>query len=192
MHVLRTRRHRGTTILEVVIASALMLTLSVMVMSAMIYYMRALSVLRARADLAEQSRNVQRELVYSAASATSLAVGDSGNRLTFTFPTGSDLGTTRVIQYTDGDNNNNTIGDNMLRDTTDATNPIIIANQIARIINPATGNPIPVFVRPAAGTQVEISLRFGDTINQPDSASDAFTGPGFQTYAMRTGIVARN
>ncbi|MDX2177601.1 MAG: type II secretion system protein [Candidatus Sumerlaeia bacterium] len=185
------RRRRGMTLLEILISSTIMLLVSTIVMTSMVYYLRIMAVLTVRQKMANDARLLESELSFTAATAASFALTTSGTsqRLTMLFPNGSVNGVSRGYEYRDGDNDPDTIGNNSIVELDANGN---VARTLATDISPVT-NGVAIFAQDPARPNVDINVRFGDRADNPNVAGyQNQTGPGFQTYVLRTSIVPGN
>ncbi|MBX3727852.1 MAG: type II secretion system protein [Candidatus Sumerlaeia bacterium] len=200
MHRLFRRTRRGMTLVELAIASGLMLMIIVAVMALFIAFMRQERSNVRALQMSYNSAQLHRELRRVAS--IGAAISTSADSVRF-----ENLGTGTIseLRYEDLDNNPNTIGDNrILFDPdvdTDGDERVVI-----RFVSPLVVNGVqqPIFRRmPGTPSPLAVEFRIGDrtgpisrgertTLARQDTtagravrADDAWTGAGLQSQVYR-------
>lgn len=189
-----SNRRRGLTLVEVVIAVALLVLLSLITVTGMVFHARTAASNLHRQRIAENARNFQDAVQIAALDATIIRIdtgpaGD-GTVLTIGKPDPNTPGATifRQFAYLDDDGNPNTIEDNriVMRDTNTP--------------NATTGKMLVQYVSPVAGTNVftqatntlrplyRINLHVGDRSRALMSEDNRLTGPGYQGFRIALNV----
>lgn len=168
---------RGMTMIEVLIASAIMVLASSVAMSSFIFVARSSKAIRSSAFMASDSLHVQRALKAYATTAERFVLAN-GNVLQII----QGNGTESRFTYVSSADGNMIIWDPVYGSTTDRE--IMIRN-----VKPINGST-PVFALENGSRAVRLRFRIGDRLN--NDYDDATTGIGHQSYVVDSLFARRN
>lgn len=191
---LPTQNRRGFSLVEVVVSMALLVVLSGITVTGMIYHSRIAQSNLSKQKTAESARRFVGAAHIEAMDATIMEVSDGpagpGTVLTLGHPDPADP--TRVVfkqyAYLDGDNNRATIRDNRIVERTVNTPDATTGKTIVEYCAPPPGKPVFTYLNTATLPMVQIQLRIGDQSNPPSAADNAVTGRGYQSFLINAFI----
>lgn len=193
----RRHRRRAFTLTEIVIASAIMLPIAISVMGALIYAARIEKRNRAINAISYGVANLHRQMRNITAAGDNIILDDqNGQWVQFVYREDTDEGEilfkTGRLSYNDADSNPDTILDNSIvlfpdLETDDETSRIVIWN--VSPLYDASGNPLPIFSRPAVAGVNALLVQF--RVGDPSPEQSLATGPGFTSMVFRAAFAPR-
>ncbi len=205
-------KRTGFSLVEMLIVVAIFTLISVMIVSSMIFYARALKGIRVQQRFQKDANLFKQDLTNVLSSASDM-VFVSNDKIIFrgvdSLFTNDESGNViydkrskeTTLEYIDGDNNTETLDDNRLvlfEKVTDFSGNVvesrerIFIDQVSRMRD-SDGDLLPVFQELTDGgrNHVELFVRIGDRSYEP-SDDDRYTGPGYQGLILRQVIVPHN
>lgn len=183
-------RRRGFSLVEVVVSMALLVVLSGITVTGMIYHSRTAQANLSRQKMADSARRFVNSAQIGAMDATVMEVtsGPSGPGTVLTLGHPNPANPTQVIYkqyaYLDGDGSAATIRDNRIVERNVNTPNATTGNTIAEYCAPVPGKSVFTYLTTATLPVVHIQLRLGDQTNPPSAADNAVTGRGYQSYLI--------
>lgn len=173
----KARRRRGMTLVEVCIASVIMLLASTVAMSSFIFVARSSKAIRTDAFMARDSLHVQRALKEYATTAERFVL-ENGTVLEIT----QKNGTVSRLSYLAVDGSNVILWDPVYGSNADRE--VMIRN--VSPVNQST----PIFALESSSRAVRLRFRIGDRFGSNDN--DGHTGIGHQSYVVDSLFSRRN
>lgn len=186
---------RGFSLVEVIIAVFILVLLSLITVTGMMFHARMAQSNLAKMRMAEGARRFIEGAQIAILDSTNVRVdtGPAGANTVLTLESPDPANASNVVvkqyAYLDGDGNPATIGDNRIVernvDTPMATAGKVLVeycspvNATTSIFSKNPDSPRPLY---------EVKLRVGDRTNPANNADNAFTGKGYQSFLIDAGL----
>ncbi|MCX7015617.1 MAG: hypothetical protein NTW86_24200 [Candidatus Sumerlaeota bacterium] len=182
-------RRRGVTLVETMIASSVMVMMSMAVITAFVYLARVEKGVASQMRVVHQGKSILDALTQEVLDADLVLEGKSGDLNQGTRVDITHTGSATVAFYiADTDKDLTTISDNVL-----VYDPDIATNGdeqiLARMVSPLSG--CKVFECSSATQPLQVRLRIGDASGAAKTETDRTTGPGFQSLVINTSFAVR-
>lgn len=192
-NMISLNRRRGVTMVEVFMASSVLVLLSLVTVTGMIAHARMAQSNMSMQRMAEDGRRMLDDMNIAAIDATVIRLdkGPAGNNTVLTFgrPDPAVPGATLFTQYAylDTDKKPATIRDNrIVRRTVDNPNATD-GDQVLEYVSPVNGV---VFAQDTTSGKplFHITARVGDRTYPANNADNALTGPGTQSFVINSSV----
>ena len=180
---------RALSILELLVALSIFSILSLAIYVMMIFGLRVYRSHIMELHFARTARKLITQLEMEVKPSRRLIEKDNGNTLEIIVPVKGGEPRTSAFLFEDGDDDPDTIRDNVIRYDPDISDDEE-GRVMVRNVSALPGEKI--FSYPDASQPLDVSFRVGDVSSDPGAAGQEITGPGKQGLVIRASLVPRN
>jgi len=187
--IVNVNDRRAVTLIEVLVASALMVLLTGIVVVSMIVHARTAYANLNQERVTESARRLIQNISADMADSQSFQVqtgSSNGDTLTILKPDNTFVS----YRYVQAASYPNSIGENVIVKNLQSSPAVTTGTVICRLVSPV--GKLPVFAKDSqVSTLLNIHARLGDRSNPSTNVDDLWTGRGFQSFLLNTSVARR-